>query len=118
MEHLLSLVVLGFASYRATQLVVWDTIGDPLRARLELWHAKNHTSRLRTFIRKLINCPYCTGWWISMIATLTYITATGGWRADAGSLFVHAIECWAVAGIQACLNRWDDSRPGHQPEGH
>lgn len=117
MLHLATLAVLGLASYRATQLVVWDTIGDGLRARLELWHARKFDSRVRTFIRNLVKCPYCVGWWLSMLATLTFITATGGWRADLGSLLVHAVECWAVAGIQALLNRWDDSRPGHNPEG-
>lgn len=109
------LLILGFASYRATQLVVWDTIGDGARQRLELWHAAKHTSRVRTFIRNLIKCPYCTGWWLSMLTTLTFITATGGWGS--APLLVHAVECWAVAGIQALMNRWDDSRSGTDPEG-
>ena len=39
MQHLLTLAALGFAAYRATQLVVWDTIGDRLRDRIELWPA-------------------------------------------------------------------------------
>ena len=106
------LAVLGFAAYRATQLVVHDTIGDGWRHRLELWHAVKHESRVRTFIRQLVSCPYCIGWWLSMVTTLAYITATAGWgRAP---LLVHAIECWSVAGIQACLNRWDDSRSGQE----
>lgn len=116
MQNLLTLAVLGFAAYRATQLVVWDTIGDGLRDRIEVWHATKHTSRVRTFVRQLISCPYCTGWWLSMLTTLVYLTAAGQWgRAP---LIVHAVECWAVAGIQALLNRWDDSRPGHEPKGH
>lgn len=108
------LATLGFATYRATQLVVWDSIGDGARRRLELWHAARHTSRIRTLIRDLVSCPYCTGWWLSMLATVTYITATDGWgRAP---LVVHAVECWAVAGVQALLNRWDDSRTDRLPE--
>lgn len=116
MQNLFTLAILGFAAYRATQLVVWDTIGDGMRKRIELWHASNHTSGFRTFIRKLIGCPYCTGWWLSMITVLVYLTAAGQWGS--APLIVHAVECWAVAGIQALLNRWDDSRPGHNPEGH
>jgi uncharacterized protein DUF1360 len=112
--NLLTLAALSLASYRATQLVVWDTIGDPLRQRLELWHAVKHTSRFRSFVRALIKCPYCVGWWLSMITYITYATATG-WSGT--PLLVHAISAWAVAGGQALLNRWDDSRPGHNPEG-
>lgn len=114
MLSLTELLVLGLASYRATQLVVWDTIGNETRDRLELWHARKHTSRFRTFMRQLIACTYCAGWWLSLVATLTYITATTAWN-DA-PLLVHAVECWAVAGIQALLNRYDDSRPNRQSE--
>jgi hypothetical protein len=108
MLDLTVLAALSLASYRATQLVVWDTIGDPLRDRLELWHAKNHESRVRTFFRQLVACPYCVGWWLSMLTVAVFLTATGGW-GDA-PLLVHAVEAWAVAGGQALLNRWDDSR--------
>lgn len=103
------LAALGFASYRAVQLVVHDTIGDPLRKRIELWHAARHESKARTFVRMLIQCPYCVGWWLSLVTTLVYLTAAGQWGA--ASLWVHAIECWVVMGVQALLNRVDDSLP-------
>lgn len=98
---------LGFAAYRATQLVVHDSILDGLRERLELWHAVRFDSRFRTFVRDLLSCTYCSGWWLSLVTVLTYLTVTGGWAGT--PLLVHAIECWAVAGIQALLNRLDDS---------
>jgi hypothetical protein len=107
------LTALGFASYRAVQLVVHDTIGDPLRARLETWYADGirpgRTNRFRAFIRSLLSCIYCVGWWLSLITTLAYLTAAGQWGA--ASLWVHAIECWAVMGIQALMSRVDDSLP-------
>lgn len=109
MLGLLELGALGFASARATQLVVHDTIADPVRARLELWHARRFDSRVRSFVRDLLSCVYCSGWWLSLITVLAYLTATGSW-GDA-PLLVHAIECWAVAGIQALLNRIDDTLP-------
>lgn len=115
MLGLLELGALGFASYRGTQLVVWDTIGDVPRQKIELWHARKFDSRFRSFIRQLLSCVYCAGWWLSMATALAYLTATGSW-GDA-PLLVHAIECWAVAGIQALLNRLDDALPGHNPEG-
>ena len=103
------LATLAFASYRGTQLIVHDTIGDGLRHRLEMWHVAKFDSRFRAFIRDLIKCPYCSGWWLSLVTVLTYITATGGWGS--APLMVHAVECWAVAGAQALLSRIDDTLP-------
>lgn len=112
MDQLATVLVLGFAAYRATQLVVWDTIGDPIRTKIEMWHAKRHESKVRSFVRQLISCIYCVGWWLSIVTVLVYVTATGQWGNI--PLFVVAVDCWAVAGVQALLNRWDDSRPGHR----
>ena len=119
MQELTTLLILGFASYRATQLVVWDSIGDGLHERLDRWHhdgiGPDRRNAFRTFVKKLLNCVYCTGWWLSLVTLAVYLTAAGQWGA--ASLWVHAVEFWAVAGIQALLNRWDDSRPGHNPKG-
>jgi Protein of unknown function (DUF1360) len=115
MLNLAELAVLGFASYRATQFIVWDSLLDPWRAKLEMWHAVKHTSKPRSFIRALLKCPYCIGFWLSTVTVIVYLAATGS--LTDGPLLVHAVEVWAVAGIQALLNRWDDSLPGHQPEG-
>jgi len=105
-QNLMILAALGFASARATQLVVDDTIGDPLRKRLELWHARKHTSKVRTFIRSLLGCIMCAGWWLSLITTLVYLVAADQWSGT--SLWVHAVECWVVMGFQVTLNlRWD-----------
>lgn len=117
MQSLLTLGALGLAAYRATQLVVWDTIGDPLRDRLRAWHADGvrpgRSNRLRSFLTALVECTYCAGWWLSLLTLLTYLTAAGQWSR--APLLVHAVEFWAVAGVQALLNRFDDSRPGHNP---
>jgi len=110
MQNLATLAALGFASYRATQLVVHDSIGDGLRNRLELWHAARYDSRARTFIRSLLGCTYCAGWWLSLLTVLVYLTAAGQWGK--APLLVHAIEAWTVMGVQALANRWDDSRGG------
>ena len=110
-QDLTTLVVLGFAAYRATQLVVHDSIGDGLRTSLELWHAKRSESKTRTFLRDLIGCPYCSGWWLSLVTVLVYLTAAGQWGA--APIWIHAVEGWAVAGVQALLNRWDDTRDSH-----
>lgn len=110
MLNLLTLAALGLASYRGTQLIVHDSIGDPIRDRLELWHAKRHDSKLRSFVRDLLTCTYCTGAHVSWILLVTYLLVTGQW-GDAPVL-VHALEASAVAGIQALLNRLDDTMGG------
>jgi hypothetical protein len=110
MINLMTLGALGFAAYRGTQLIVHDSILDGAREKMELWHARKFTSKPRTFIRDLLGCTYCTGFHLSWIAVLAYLLASGTW-GDAPSL-VHGIEVFSVAGIQALLNRWDDSRGG------
>lgn len=105
----MTLAALSFAAYRLTQLVVWDTILDPARTALELWQADRPASRTRAFIRQLVSCIYCIGFWLSAATTVTYLTVAGQWGT--APLAVHGIECFAVAGGQALLNRWDDSRP-------
>ncbi|WP_326768662.1 DUF1360 domain-containing protein [Streptomyces sp. NBC_01591] len=109
MITLLALAVLAFAAYRATQLAVHDTLLDPARDRIFAWQERRPESRLREFVITLISCTYCMGWWISGAILAAYLLATGKF-ADT-PLLVHGIEWFAVAGGQALLNRWDDTRP-------
>jgi hypothetical protein len=102
-----TLVLLGIAAYRATQLGVHDSILDPSRERLAAWHAKNLDSKPRNFLMQLIGCVYCLGWWLSGATLGAYLLATGTW-GDAPWI-VHGIEWFAVAGVQALLNRRDDT---------
>ncbi|MFD8820757.1 DUF1360 domain-containing protein [Streptomyces sp. NPDC059605] len=106
---LVVLVVLGCAAYRATQLVVHDTILDPVRDRLYAWHGKATTSVVRSAAVTLIACTYCAGWWLAGAILATYLLVTG--QFGQAPLLVHGIEWLAVAGVQALLNRWDDTRP-------
>lgn len=102
------LAVLGFAAYRATQLAVHDTILDAARDRLFTWHGRAPESKARTFVITLVSCIYCMGWWVSGAVLATYLLATGQWTGV--PLLVHGVEWFAVAGVQALLNRWDDTR--------
>lgn len=99
------LAALGLAAARGTQLVVHDAIGDPLRNRLELWHAKRHDSRARTFIRDLLACILCAGFWASVITLAVYHTATT-WHGV--SLLSFGIDVFAVAAVQVTINLWWD----------
>jgi hypothetical protein len=102
------LIFLALAGYRLTQLGVHDTILDPVRDRVIDWQTRRPESSLRAAIVTLITCVYCTGWWLSGAALLTYLLATGQWH-DA-PLLIHGLEWFAVAGGAVLLNRWDDSR--------
>ncbi|MDX3067155.1 DUF1360 domain-containing protein [Streptomyces sp. ND04-05B] len=104
------LALLGFAAYRATQLGVHDSLLDGPRERLAAWYAKNLDSKPRAFVVQLISCIYCLGFWLSGATLLAYLLTTGAW-GDA-SWLVHGIEWFAVAGVQALLNRRDDTYGG------
>jgi hypothetical protein len=97
------LALLGAASYRATQLGVHDTILDPVRQRLAAWHTNKIDSKPRTFLMQLISCIYCLGFWLSGVV----LTAWWFWRDN---LLVQFGLLWfAISGIQALLNRRDDT---------
>ncbi|WP_328427900.1 DUF1360 domain-containing protein [Streptomyces sp. NBC_00443] len=103
-----TLAVLALASYRGTQLVVHDSIGDPIRDRVIAWHERRPDSSFRNAIVTLIACTYCAGWWVSGLVLAVYLLAAGAWTGT--PLVLHLVEWFAVAGGQALLNRWDDSR--------
>lgn len=103
-----ALIVLALATYRATQLAVWDSITQPLRNAVERWHANKPDSAWRSALTTLASCVYCAGWWIAGALLATYLLTTGTWH-DA-PLLVHGIEWLAVAGAGVLLNRWDDTR--------
>ncbi|WP_406178009.1 DUF1360 domain-containing protein [Streptomyces canus] len=104
------LALLGVAAYRATQLGVHDSILDGARERLAAWQASNLDSQPRAFLIQLISCVYCLGWWLSGVTLLAYLLATGSWNQ--APWIVHGIEWFAIAGVQALLNRRDDTFSG------
>lgn len=115
MLSLLELAALGFAAYRVTQLVVHDSILDGWRARLELWHARKFDSKVRTFIRDLVGCTYCTGFHASWLTLLTYLLAADKGSGGLSGFLLFGVQSFAVAGVQALLSRYDDTLPegGH-----
>lgn len=110
MINLLVLGGLALATYRATQLVVHDTIGDPVRDRVIHWQQNRPDSRIRHAAVTLMSCVYCAGWWLAGLLLAVYLLATGEWAT--APVIVHGLEWLAVAGGGVLLNRWDDTRPG------
>ncbi|WP_393072291.1 DUF1360 domain-containing protein [Streptomyces sp. LN704] len=73
----LELVLLAAAGYRATQLVVHETILEAPRDQVAAWHGRKPDSKTRTSVLTLISCVYCTGWWVSGALLATWLLATG-----------------------------------------
>lgn len=108
----LELGALGFAAYRATQLIVHDSILDGLRQRLEMWHARQFDSRVRSFVRDLISCIYCVSFHMAWLAVLAYMLAVGtNPVGSVSSFWLFGIQSFAVAGLAALLGRYDDTLP-------
>jgi hypothetical protein len=103
-----ALALLALAGYRATQLVVHDSVLDTPRRRLDAWQQARPNSAPRELLVTLISCVYCAGWWLSGAILATWLLATGTW--DDAPLLVHGVEWFGVAGGAVLLNRWDDSR--------
>lgn len=101
------LAVLSFAAARGTQLLVHDSIGDPLRDPLFAWNANKPESKIRQFVITLISCVYCMGAHVSWVTLLAYLYADG--RLGDTSLLGFGINWFAIAGAQMLLNRYDDS---------
>jgi hypothetical protein len=82
-------MVLAFAASRITRAVSLDEITAPLRVRLEE-RAENGGTAL-AWATKLVECPLCVGWWVSLAVS---IAAPGRHRLLRGA---------SVAGVQVFL---------------
>ena len=59
-------LILGIlCAYRLTQLVVYDTILDPITSRLASLHPK---------IDELLCCPHCSGFWCAVVTVVALAT--------------------------------------------
>lgn len=81
----LDFVILVFASYRFTRLIVFDTITDWLRRPFHEYeeqklvdgdietviHIKG--SGVRAFIGELLSCYWCTGFWASVLLLFIFL---------------------------------------------
>lgn len=108
MLNLAELTLLALAGYRGTQLIVFDTVLDAPRTVVFNWHGRETESAVRAAAVTLISCIYCMGFWVSGAFLAAYLYASHQWHGT--PLVVHGIEWFAVAGGQALLSVWDNSR--------
>ncbi len=69
-------------------------------------------SRLWRWTDKLINCPWCIGFWISAVVNLAYFKCwLGLWPTDTVTAFSYAVSVFATSWLTAILAEWLDSPP-------
>lgn len=101
------LTILSAASYRGVQLLVHDAITDPIRDAIEVRHATKPSNKLWWFLRAVLGCVYCCGMYVAGLALWVYWLATDTWTGT--PWLVHGLEWFAIAGVAALANRWDDN---------
>jgi hypothetical protein len=63
----LQLLVYALAVARVTGLIVSDSITEPARDALLGW-LDDRPATLGAFVAALIQCPWCAGMWVSLVA--------------------------------------------------
>ena len=84
-------VVLALAAARLARAVSVDEVAEPARRRLEGWAADRDDAGIASWANRLVRCPVCTGWWISLGVSLA---------APGRSKLLRGV---AVAGAQVAL---------------
>lgn len=86
LDSFLLLVVSAFAVYRIAELLAIDEIVLPVRERLGVYDL-GENGKPKTFIGKLLECPYCLGIWLAFPCALWLdhtLTMPLTWFAIAG----------------------------------
>ena len=86
------MLVLGLAATRVARAISVDEISAPARRRVGAWASARRDVSVRRWIAALLDCPLCTGWWVSLGVSLV---APGDRRLRRGG---------AVAGAQVLLS--------------
>jgi len=95
-------LLLALAAYRVTRLIGWDTLTERLRNWLMVRkvvasvEGREGESRRVVVMRspllsKLINCPWCLGWWISLAWWAAWIAWPAGTLVAATPFAIAAI---------------------------
>jgi hypothetical protein len=96
-------VVDALATYRLTRLLVSDGIADrPRQALLHRCAERGHTKLV-----ELIECPWCTGFWISVVAVGARRVAGRRWAPIGEALALSAVAGLLAAAVRALDDRHD-----------
>lgn len=102
-----TLLVAGLAGQRAAQALSADKISQPIRDRILLWSMDDRQTpkqyERRAKINVLINCPHCTGFWLTAITVATYAVARRHSHRRSARGVSLVVEWWAAASIQTVV---------------
>lgn len=91
-------VVLALATFRITRLIGWDDLTAPFRGWVVGWSENGDHERQWAFA--LLSCPWCVGWWVSLLAAL-------GWYASPHWAILVALP-FALSAVVGLCARWLD----------
>ncbi|MCP3026658.1 DUF1360 domain-containing protein [Halobacillus sp. A5] len=103
MVNLMELILIVFASFRMTRLVVYDVIFEPLRRPFFTIETKDGEQWLepKGIIGELISCQWCVGVWSSLFVVYLHFFV------PYSELFILVM---AVAGLQSIFFEWSRQR--------
>lgn len=105
--ELVTFLVLAFASYRLTRILVIDTLFEGWRAKFHAFLVNRtvKNGKFRLFWEKthdLTSCTWCTGAWLSVALYSFYV-----WQYPWDLGRIDWIIIAAVAGVQGLLHSWE-----------
>lgn len=106
----MSLVVLVLAAIRITRFVRLDKAGSPIRHLIlgvfgwtaVLLRLKGKTTRGRMAAKDLISCPYCIGFWISLLCGFSWVL----WGDTV--VWLALMLPWALSWIVGLVSIWEE----------
>ncbi|WP_077211211.1 DUF1360 domain-containing protein [Bacillus dakarensis] len=110
----LELVIISFASFRLTRLIVFDKITEFIRAPFfeEVFEVNEEgeeevyfvpkKGRMKGFIGELISCYWCTGIWSSVGLCLFYLF----WPSIATPILIILAVAGIAAVIETFIGKW------------
>lgn len=118
-------VVNLLAICRITRLITEDTITQPFRdavarkAAPPAMHARpagraaGRPARVWRYLDKLLNCPWCAGFWVSAALVLAFFRCwLGVWPThDTVTAYCYVIAVFSSSWVSALLADWLDSPP-------
>lgn len=116
---MLSLVLIALATYRLTHLVVFDKVFEPIRNLFVRRMVRQYDGkplilytlqggRLRRFVGKIMNCPWCASVWIAALLTTLYV------YGPRGIIWIYLF--LAAAAITGIVETWWTKTVGLSPE--
>lgn len=110
----LQFLLLSLAAYRAWRLIAEDDITEGIRRWFcglpRNWKGGDFPKGYREKWALFINCPWCAGAWVSLIAYIAYLGTLGEWPDTAGDVVV-GIGVWFAVSCSVGLIRGNLDEP-------